>query len=175
MADENKKMSNRSGTIPMPIIFYTICCVIFDAFIFGLPFFGILILVCILVDSLVRWVKSCKAFGWKYKVVYPLIPIVGLLAIGGIVNANSYIGKRNAEEIVKAVESFKKETGSYPDRLEDLVPQRLDAIPKSAYRLMCFDYFYFVNEQKPIFFYITQPPFGGNNYSFEDREWYYTD
>lgn len=66
-----------------------------------------------------------------------------LFIISGVYQLEIYLGKENAMQIVRAVDKYKIEKGSYPAKIKDLVPDYMNEIPETGgflFILSFFDY-----------------------------------
>jgi hypothetical protein len=81
----------------------------------------------------------------------------------------------NARLIIKAVEAYRVGQGKYPERLEDLVPQFLSKVPRSAVRLTSTKYYYLHHKDYHSLMWAEAPPFGRRTYKFETKEWSHID
>ncbi len=101
-----------------------------------------------------------------------LIPVgVLLLAICNY-TVQRQIAKANSATLIQACESYYKDNGKYPDRLDQLVPRYLGSVPMAKYCLSG-GFWYF--PQQHMFFYEDIPPFGRPVYTFDDKRWGYVD
>lgn len=78
-----------------------------------------------------------------------------------------------AAPIAKAIESFKQETGSYPESLASLSPKYLVSVPAIRVAVFQPEIIYRVKEERP---YLAVPSAAGDafsiyEYSFEDKSW----
>jgi hypothetical protein len=87
-----------------------------------------------------------------------------------IVYDNSIVRER-AEKLVVAVEQFYARQGRYPERLEEVVPEFIPAIPRAKYVVMGDRFRYLVSGSRHSLTYIVMPPFGRRIYTFEDHKW----
>ena len=149
------------------------CLMIFDAFIFGIPSLGLIILffiVCASGISAVIFLLRDK----KYSKLYAIkagIYLLALMGIIGIFKFNSNMGQKNAEAIIKAVNSYYTDSGHYPENLNQLIPIYLDRIPGCAYRMMESKFRYFSNQGDANLMWAVAPPYGRRIYYFKDAEW----
>jgi hypothetical protein len=153
------------------------CLLIFDAFIFGTPFFGLIIMFFLVVASgisaiifLFRDKQISKLYAIK-----ALIYFTGFIGIIGVFKFNVYIGGENANIVIKAINSYYADTGFYPDDLNQLIPNYLDNIPNCAYRIMDYKYRYYLDQENANLMWTVIPPWGRRNYNFLDAEWTYRD
>jgi hypothetical protein len=69
-----------------------------------------------------------------------LIPIATLLLVLGNYFVQTRIAWANSATLIQACESYHKDNGKYPDRLDQLVPRYLSSVPSAKYCLMCNDF-----------------------------------
>jgi len=153
------------------------CLLVFDAFIFGLPFFGLIVLFFIVVASgisAIIFLFQDKQFSKLYA-IKALIYLTSFIGIIGIFQFNAYIGGENANVVINAINSYYADTGIYPDDLNQLMPNYLDSIPNCAYRMMDHKYRYYVDQDNANLMWTVMPPWGRRNYNFKNAEWTYLD
>ncbi len=94
----------------------------------------------------------------------------GSAAIATIVILNA-IAEDRAKDVIAAIEAYKASSGSYPARLEQLVPAYLPEVPqaKPAGMMRAFDYH--ATDADHTLMYTVVPPFGRKLYNFERRRW----
>jgi hypothetical protein len=142
-----------------------------------LPSFGLFICLLIFVASAVAsmiFIFSRRKFSKLYA-VKGLVYLCACVCIIGVFRLNTFVGKRNAHRIIKAVEMCKSDKGSYPAELSDLVPVYISSIPVSAYRLSYSEYHYSSKQGSHYLMWVTMPPYGRRMYHFEVKEWTYLD
>lgn len=96
-----------------------------------------------------------------------------------VVDTNRWLNARAAERaarVVRAVEAYAHDSGSYPPSLEALVPQYLPEVPK-AKPTMTGDFRYSAPapDRAPTLLYVELPPFGRRAYHFDERVWFRID
>jgi hypothetical protein len=94
-----------------------------------------------------------------------------------LIPVNGEISQERAERIIAAVESYHTANGEYPERLDQLVPQFIDAVPAKA-RISFADtgFRYFAGSPgSHTLTYVVMPPFGRRVYYFESKAWSYLD
>jgi hypothetical protein len=79
-----------------------------------------------------RSTRLSRSHGWVFKVLVAIVLIAGLLFFAGMTFIFSDENKAAGESIAVAVEAFSKEKGLYPERLDDLRPKYLAAIPAAG-------------------------------------------
>ena len=74
--------------------------------------------------------------------------------------------------VIDACRAFERAHGVLPDRLEDLVPEFLPAVPRAKYTLAWGEFTYSASEpRRHTLMYVTLPPFGRRIYHFENARW----
>ena len=96
--------------------------------------------------------------------------VAGFAALGIIVYGN-VIARERAEKLVVAVEQFYAKHGRYPERLEEIVPEFIPAIPRAKYVELADKFRYSASGSRHSLTYTVMPPYGRRIYTFEDREW----
>jgi len=96
----------------------------------------------------------------------------GAAAFGAIALGNR-IAEERAGKVIAAVESFKVKRGGYPDKLEQLVPVFLPAVPpaKPFGMLREFQYRRSPADGQHTLTYTVIAPFGRRLYHFEEQRW----
>ena len=79
--------------------------------------------------------------------------------------------RANGETIIAALKSYHAQNGKYPDKLEQLVPAFLPAIPKARFSLTMNTFHYYVAKDSHNLSYIVMPPFGFSYYNLEKGQW----
>lgn len=149
------------------------CLMVFDAFLLGTPFFGLIIMFFLVVASgisaiilLFRDKRYSKLYAIK-----SLIYFTGFIGIIGIFKFNAYLGGENATIVINAINSYYADTGLYPDSLDELIPNYLDSIPNCAYRIMDSKYRYHADHDDTYLMWTVIPPWGRRQYNFKNAEW----
>lgn len=149
------------------------CLMIFDSLIFGIPSLGLIVLfliVCASGLSTFIFLFRNKKYA-KLEAIKAAIYLIALLGIFGIFKFNSHMGEKNAEAIIKAVNSYCADTGDYPENLNQLIPVYLESIPSCAYRMTESEFRYFFDQGDPNLMWAVAPPFGRRIYHFKNAEW----
>ena len=85
---------------------------------------------------------------------------------------NAAIAETRAARVIAACRVFELRHGALPNRLEDLVPEFLPAVPRAKYTLAWGDFTYASSRTTGhTLMYVALPPFGRRIYSFEDGRW----
>lgn len=112
--------------------------------------------------------------GWGLALARVAIPAATL----GLVWANHVIQigitETNARRVIAACEAYHDANGKYPQKLGELVPQYLDAVPMAKYCLGPGSLFSYHNNGKPLLYWQV---FGflRRIYNFEEHRWSYLD
>ena len=79
-----------------------------------------------------RSAQPSKSRGWIFNVLVAIVVIAGLLFFLGITFIFSDENEAAGKSIAAALEAFSKEQGRYPERLAELTPKYLAAIPAAG-------------------------------------------
>jgi len=99
---------------------------------------------------------------------------IGLAAVE-LLSWDARLGRERAGSVIAAVERYKADNGSYPERLENLVPGYLPAIPDARMLVSAPRFYYIPHARGAILMYVVAPPFLRATYDFETREWHEMD
>lgn len=158
------------------VLIATLTWGMFDAFVFGQAVISAILCVTGVLYFLPRAVAARRdAARFKLRLSKMAITfIVGLAALGVIAYGN-VIARERAELLIVTVEQFYVKHGRYPERLEEVAPEFISAIPRAKY-VMIFDKFiYSASGSRHSLMYVEMPPFGRRTYTFEDHKWTYVD
>ncbi len=89
--------------------------------------------------------------------------------------ANNKLAKHRAENLIIAIEKYHQQTGIYPEKLNNLVPEYISNIPRAKFTLMFNEFSYINHKDIQVLYYIELPPFGRPIYNFNRHSWGYTD
>ena len=81
------------------------------------------------------------------------------------------LGRERAAGLIAAVERYRADNGAYPERLENLIPAYIPAIPDARMLPSAPRFFYVRQDQGASLMYVVAPPFMRAVYNFETREW----
>jgi hypothetical protein len=97
--------------------------------------------------------------------------VLGLAAYGAA-GFHRATAETHAARVIDACRRFEARRGALPDRLEDLVPEFLAAVPRAKFTLAwgAFEYSRF-SPTRHTLMYVTLPPFGRRVYHFEGARW----
>jgi hypothetical protein len=101
-----------------------------------------------------------------------------LLGVAAVATQAAHLAtaRSRAEQVISACKAYQAQHGAYPDRLEDLVPAYLRAIPRAKYTLAWGRFTYWnlsSAEEGPhhVLMYVAMPPFGRRLYHLEEERW----
>lgn len=101
---------------------------------------------------------------------YGLYMGAAMLAMG-VKLMNVQLAQSGAERVITAVQAYHSRHGQWPERLEQLVPDNLPAIPRAKYVLADAGYRYSAAEGRHELMYVVTPPFQRRVYTFESGQW----
>jgi hypothetical protein len=162
-----KEKSFRFKKIAVIALFLTV----FDAFVTGLPFWGLMIaffLGAAAGISAIIFLFRDRRF-LKLYAVKSVIYLAALVSIIGIFKFNAFIGSRNAESLIQGVNSYFADFERYPEDLKQLIPNYLDNIPKCAYRLMDNEFRYRTAQDNVYLMWTIMPPWSRKQYDFKTQ------
>ena len=80
--------------------------------------------------------------------------------------------QNHAEHVIAACRAYQAQHGKLPDRLAELVPEFLPAVPKAKYTAQWGEFSYWASDnQTHTLMYVALPPFGRRLYHFEQARW----
>jgi hypothetical protein len=85
------------------------------------------------------------------------------------------MARRRAETIVAACERYRAAKGRYPDKLSELVPERLPEIPRAKYVLSMPGFHYAVASGSHTLWYSAVSLVGRDVYALEEARWRFVD
>ena len=78
----------------------------------------------------------------------------------------------HAARVIEACRAFERRHGTLPDRLDELVPEYLSAVPRAKYTLAWGNFTYSTSGTRDhTLMYVALPPFGRRIYHFDDNRW----
>jgi len=101
--------------------------------------------------------------------------LAAALLVFGLNWANNLIAERRFEMLITSIKAFKHEHQRYPAKLDELVPEFLDHVPRAKYTLGFSAFHYDALPDYHNLFYVETPPFGRPAYKFEKNERWYLD
>lgn len=120
-----------------------------------------------------RWLLTrdpgLKAFRMRCMTIY-LSAATATLAFMAL---DIHIAARRAQTVEQAIQTYNARHGRYPERLEELVPETLPALPRARLALTLDGYYYRTGTKGklPRFGYTVVAPFGRMMYDFETLRW----
>ncbi len=113
--------------------------------------------------------------GWGLALVRIGIPALTL----GLVWANNTVqlkvAEANAQRVVAACGAYHAANTRFPVKLDELVPQYLNSVPRAKYCLGPPSRFSYHNLGTPMLVWQVVPPYYGRIYNFDTRSWSYLD
>jgi hypothetical protein len=80
--------------------------------------------------------------------------------------------ENHAAQVIEACRAYQARHGKLPDRLQELVPEFLPAVPPAKYTLSWGEFTYLTSgDQSHTLMYVALPPFGRRLYHFEEARW----
>lgn len=112
----------------------------------------------------------------EYKTSYIICLIYGAsaLLVFFLINANNKIAHNRSEMLIAKIEQYKTDNGTYPIKLDDLIPRYIESIPTAKFSSMNKFHYSSIPDHTSLF-YVAIPPFGRPIYNFEQSEWSYLD
>jgi hypothetical protein len=153
-------------------LLFASCWLALDAFVMQQGLISIiLLLLCVFWMApsvlMARKDKSLARFRAGRVAAYFLAAIAAL----GIIRLNNSLAERRAEVVVAAVRQYQQKNGRYPQRLEEVTPEFLPAIPRARYSFMWNNFMYFNAGSSQRLVYVAFPPFLRRVYNFESGSW----
>jgi hypothetical protein len=94
------------------------------------------------------------------------------LAAYGAASFHRVTVETRAARVIDACRAFEARRGTLPNRLDDLVPEFLPAVPRAKFTLAYGGFTYSkLEEHRHTLMYVTLPPFGRRVYHFEGARW----
>lgn len=134
---------------------------------------AILILVYLPRSLLAKKYVACR----KERLLRFAIYLTAVVVVLGLIQFSRRVAEERAATIIAAVEAYRAANGAYPERLEQLAPRFIAALPSRA-RLTFSDsgFRYFAaSETSHTLMYVAIPPFGRRTYNFESKSWGFID
>lgn len=89
-----------------------------------------------------------------------------------VTHINAATAESHAAQIIDACRAYQARRGILPDRLQQLVPEFLPAVPRAKYTMAWGEFTYFAAPgASHTLVYVTLPPFGRRVYNFEQAAW----
>lgn len=97
--------------------------------------------------------------------------VLGIATIGAT-RFHAATARNHAAQVIEACHAYQTRHGMLPERLQQLVPEFLPAVPRAKYTLSYGAFTYWTSGQKShTLMYVALPPFGRRLYHFEERRW----
>ena len=97
--------------------------------------------------------------------------VLGLAAFG-TARFHAATAETHAASVIEACRAFEARRGPLPNRLDDLIPEFLSAVPRAKYTLAWGAFTYSTAApNRHTLMYVTLPPFGRRVYHFEENRW----
>lgn len=100
-----------------------------------------------------------------------LVYLMMAIAIGTTIRIDLNQAKRHAETLIVALKQYQARHGSYPEQLEQLVPEFLPTIPQARFCLTANTFFYRAADNSHTLSYMVMPPFGWESHNLETGRW----
>lgn len=107
----------------------------------------------------------------KLRAAKLLVYLVMVIAIVATIQIDLSRAKQHAETLIVALKQYQARHGSYPDKLEQLVPEFLPAIPQARFCLTANTFFYRAADNSHTLSYMVMPPFGWESHNLETGRW----
>lgn len=92
-------------------------------------------------------------------------------ATAGAMRFHAHTARTHAARVIDACRAYERAHGKLPDRLQDLVPGFLGAVPRAKYTGMFGEFTYWSAPAGHTLLYVELPPFGRRLYHFEQDRW----
>lgn len=110
-----------------------------------------------------------KAFRMRRMTIY----VFAATATLAFMALDIHIAAHRARVVTQALQTYNARHGRYPERLEELAPETLPALPRARLALISDEYYYRTDKEGklPRFGYTVVAPFGRMMYDFETLRW----
>lgn len=153
--------------------------VLIDGLLIGLPLLSLLLIVALVLTTPFRlawllWRRESLRI-WLAGLV---LQAIGLTLALGLAYANAVFSQYQADKVVDALQRYHDAHGTYPDKLETLVPTYLEKIPRLGFSLAEGRFIYRFGWKgmpeggTPMLIYNALPSYA---YHFGERRWYARD
>lgn len=147
-----------------------------DAFVFNQgAIAAITILIVLIVFLPTAIYHQIKYSNGTHRFIKCLIYFSAAILVFASNHINNKIAHNRAVELIQVIEKYKQDNGSYPEKLEVLVPKYISNIPKAKFTFYGSDFRYISRPSGTMLFYTDMPPFGRQTYSFDSHKWGYLD
>jgi hypothetical protein len=113
--------------------------------------------------------------GWVLALVRIAIPALTLALVRANDAVQLRVAEANAQRVVAACEEYNTANGTFPKKLDELVPQYMNSVPLAKYCLGPPGRFAYHNLGTPMLYWQVVPPYYRKIYNFETRSWSYLD
>jgi len=145
---------------------------VLDAFVLGQGVIAVITLLIVVFGFMPKAVIAFfKRRSPRYYLKKSLIYTVMAVGVLGVIFVNNRIARERAEHLIDKIEDYKTAEGKYPETLETLIPEHIDAIPKSKYTVSHNRFLYIYGKGGVLLGYVHLPPFGRLMYSFDTKKW----
>jgi hypothetical protein len=112
--------------------------------------------------------------GWGVALARLAIPALTLAALWVNKEYQIAVAEENAPRVVAALEKYHADHGTFPKKLDELVPQYLLSIPVAKH---CLDgsFKYLNYDETVILYWVVVPPHLRKIYNFKEKRWSYLD
>jgi hypothetical protein len=124
------------------------------------------------------WVRRSDRRLYQRRLTKAGIYLLAAVAIFACNDWQNQMADRRAIKIGNACLAFHAKYQRYPNRLQELVPEFLPAVPVAKYMLGGADHFFYFSPPsgtEPMLYYEALPPFGRRFYHLESGAWGYLD
>jgi hypothetical protein len=147
---------------------------LFDLGFAGQGIFSLLVavvgLTILMVGCMWSLIRGQRALAGSRAARAALYLLVGAAAFG-TVRFHAHTARVNAARVIEACRSYERTHGKLPERLQDLVPAFLPAVPRAKYTLMFGEFTYLSSATGHTLVYVALAPSGRRLYHFEEDRW----
>ena len=93
------------------------------------------------------------------------------LSIISMNKLNNRIAVHRTKTLAAACERYRSKYGAYPNRLVDLSPEFMPAVPAAKIGLAPEPFRYIASRNRHTLLYVEAPPFGIRMYNLEEKKW----
>ncbi len=153
---------------------------VFDAFMLnqGLVALFLIFLTVLVFLPRALWVRRTDRRLYHRRLAKAGIYVLAAIAIFVCNGWQNQMADRRAIKIGNACLAFHAKCQRYPNRLQELVPEFLPAVPVAKYMLGGADHFFYFSSPsgtEPMLYYEALPPFGRRFYHLQTGGWGYLD
>ncbi|MFK5892369.1 MAG: hypothetical protein QM504_04010 [Pseudomonadota bacterium] len=160
--------------IKISIIFATVIFIV-DSFIMNQGVIAAVTLFIVVFVSLpITFYRQYKKRDYKTSYIVCLIYVLSALLVFCANYVNNKIAHHRAEMLITKIEQYKIDHGSYPEKLQTLIPKYIDSIPAAKFSYHA-KFYYYNSQGFTSIHYVAMPPFGRPFYDFKLKQWDYHD